>query len=202
MRREWRWAMAAAIALVVGSTCAKPYARLMVPYYGWAASLIAQAYPWKIDEVVLTEDAKSPGSVVRMTGEVFQQRGDAQSAGTVVARVQVGEIVETPIVFWTLLLVWPAATLRQRCAYLAAGLPVFLALEVVTTVCQLVHSMATGSAIIGGDNDPLTVWERWSRFLEAGGTFVLGLAGATLTVTATAYLRPKRVRAEPSLSPG
>jgi hypothetical protein len=67
---------------------------------------------------------------------------------------------------------------------LGAGIPVFLVLEAATTGCQLVHSMAQASAILAGQPDPLTVWERWSRFLEAGGRFALEVGAALITVTA------------------
>jgi hypothetical protein len=70
------------------------------------------------------------------------------------------------------------ATPRRRLACLALGIPVFLALEASTTGCQLVHSMAQASAMLAGEPDPLTAWERWSRFLEAGGRFALEVCSA------------------------
>jgi len=189
VRCEWRWAAAAAIAFSVGVICAEPYARLVAPYYAAVDRLIATMQPtWTIDEVVVAQDSKSHGTVLRMTGEIRRQAGDAKPAAKLVARTQVGEAVETPMVFWALLLAWPAATVRQWPWRLALGIPIFLVLEGVTTAVQLVHSMAAASAILAGDNDPLTLWERWSRFLEAGGQFVLAAAGALLAVTAAAQI--------------
>ena len=97
-------------------------------------------------------------------------------------RVQVGEAIETPVIFWCLLLAWPAQTVRQRLTRLAVGIPVFLALEGVTTACQLVYSLARASAILAGEESPLTLWDRWSRFLEAGGRFVVEVSAALITV--------------------
>jgi hypothetical protein len=74
---------------------------------------------------------------------------------------------------------------------------VFLALEAATTGCQLLHSMAEASAILAGE-DPVTFWERWSRFLEAGGRFVLEVATALVTVAAV----PPLVSARPILEFG
>lgn len=185
MRPEWRWMLVAAAALAVGMSCAEPYARLAVPYYVTVARQIARLYPWTIDELVVAPDTRSPGAVLQLTGEVSRQRGDATPAARVVSRTQVGEAIETPIVFWSLLLAWPSATVRQRLLRLAVGIPVFLSLEAVTTVAQLVHSLADASAMLAGDDDPLTVWERWSRFLENGGRFVLETAAALLTIAAT-----------------
>ena len=192
MRREWRWAIAAAAAFMVGATCAEGYARLAAPYYAAVDRLIAEMRPWTIDEVVVANDPRDHGAVLRLTGEVRRQTDDPTPAAKVVSRIQVGEAVETPIVFWTLLLMWPAATSRQRWAYLAIGVPVFLGLEAITTACQLVHSMAAASAIVAGESDPLTLWERWSRFLEAGGRFVLELAAALVTIALAPRLQPKR----------
>ena len=96
-----------------------------------------------------------------------------------------GEVIETPLVFWTLVLLWPARTARQRVWRVAAGLPLFLALEAVTTGCQLVHPLAEASALLAGEQDPITVWEYWSRFLEAGGRFGLEVAAALLAVGIT-----------------
>jgi hypothetical protein len=183
VRREWRWSLAAVAAIGVGAVCAEPYARFATPYYTVVARLIAEWHPWKIDEVVVADEPRSHGAVLRMTGEVYRHRVDPWPAARVVTRVQVGEAVATPILFWTLMLMWPATTIRQRVRSLAMGVPVFLGLEAIGTGCQLVHSMAEASAILAGSDDPLTPWEHWSRFLEGGGGCALALAAALLTVS-------------------
>ena len=93
-----------------------------------------------------------------------------------------GEAVETPIVFWTLVLLWPARTAREYLVRLAVGIPVFLGIEAATTACQLVNPLAEASALLAGEQSPLTLWERWSRFLEAGGRFALEVAAAILPI--------------------
>jgi hypothetical protein len=192
MRREWRWAIAGVAALTIGVAGAESYARLAAPYYAAVATLIAQAHPWKILGVVVTEEGSAHGAILQLTGEVRRRRDDPKPAARVVSHVQVGEAVETPLVFWTLLLVWPAVSVPRRLIYLAIGIPVFLGLEAVTTACQLVHSMAEASAVLGGDRDPLTVWERWSRFLEAGGAFAVAVLAALFTVAIAARLAGRR----------
>jgi hypothetical protein len=89
------------------------------------------------------------------------------------------------MVFWPLLLVWPAISIRQRVTRLMIGVPVFFGLEAITTATQLILPMAQASAILAGDNDPVTGWDRWSRFLEAGGQFVVVCGGAILVSAAT-----------------
>jgi hypothetical protein len=111
----------------------------------------------------------------------------------VIARLQVGAAVETPLVFWTALLLWPAESWEQRLRLLALGIPMFFALVSVTTVAQLVTELSATSAILAGDPDPLTLWERWSRFLEAGGRFVLELCTALVVVALASQAR----RADP-----
>jgi hypothetical protein len=184
--------MAGVVALTIGVAGAENYARLAAPYYAAVATLIAQMHPWKIVAVVVTEEGSGHGAILQLTGEVRRHRDDPSPAARVVSHVQVGEAVETPIVFWTLLLVWPATSVRRRLTFVALGFPVFLGLEAVTTACQLVHSLAEASAILGGDPDPLTVWERWSRFLEAGGGFAVAVLAAVFTVAIAARLADRR----------
>ncbi len=182
MRRELWWAVIAITTLVVASTCAQGYARLAAPYYAAVARLIAHRHPWRIVSVGVTRSDVGPGSVLMLIGNVYRASGDARPAARVVTRVQVGEAVETPAVFWTMLLLWPAASLRQRLARLALGLPVFFALEALTTAVQLTHSLAEASALVAGAQDPITLGERWSRFLEAGGRFAVEACAVLFTV--------------------
>jgi hypothetical protein len=182
VRREWRFGLAAAVALAAGATLADPYARLAAPYYAAIDRLIARAHPWTIEQVTVSPDPGGQGAVLRLVGEVRRERSDPKPAAIVVSRVQVGEAIETPIVFWTLLLTWPAASARQRWLRLATGFAVFLGLEAITTAAQLVHSMAVATAVLAQQDPALTLWERWARFLEAGGDFALAVVGALATL--------------------
>ena len=56
MRREWRWTLAALIALAVGATCAEPYARFALPYYRVLATAIAEFHPWRVVTVEVVQD--------------------------------------------------------------------------------------------------------------------------------------------------
>ncbi len=184
MRPEWRFGLAAAAALAAGVVLAEPYARLAAPYYGAVDRLIARGHPWVIREVAVTTDRDGQDRVLRLVGEVRRDRTESRPAALVVTRVQIGEAIETPIVFWGLLLAWPAAGRRERWLRMAVGLVVFLGIEAITTATQLVHSMAAASAQLehAYSEDPLTLWERWSRFLEAGGTFVVAAVGALVAI--------------------
>jgi hypothetical protein len=181
MRREWLWALATLIALVVGATCAEPYTRIALPYYRAVVTAIARFHPWSVVSVEVVRDPSSHSAVLQLTGEIRQHRRDPHPLALVTSSAQVGEVIETPVVFWTLLLMWPATTRASRLRFLALGIPVFLALEAVTTPIQLVDSMARATAILAGES-PLTIWERWSRFLEAGGRFALETVAAFVTV--------------------
>jgi hypothetical protein len=174
--------LAAVAALAIGATLAQPYGRLVAPYYAAVDRLLAVGHPWTIVSVAVKPGSKSPSAELQLVGDVRRSPQDPRVAGRIVSHVQVGEAVETPIVFWTLVLVWPASSMRQRWLSVAVGLPVFLCLEALTTGIQLMHSLAEVSAILAGEVNPLTLWERWSRFLEAGGRFVVEVAAALLTV--------------------
>jgi hypothetical protein len=181
--------MIALAALVVAAAGARSYARLALPYYAAVDRLMASGHPWEIVSIDVRPGDVSPGSVLMLIGDVRRQSSDAHPAARVVARVQVGEAVETPAVFWTMLLLWPAASARQKLAGFAVGLPIFLGLEAITTAVQLIHSLPTASALLAGLKDPLTLWERWSRFLEAGGRFVIEVCAALLAVTIAQLLQ-------------
>jgi len=182
VRPEIRWSLAAAAALAIGVAFAEPYGRLAAPFYAAVDRLIAMGHPWTIVSVDVKPGTKSPSPELQLVGDVRRRPEDIRAAGRIVSHIQVGEAVETPVVFWTLVLVWPARSMRQRLMSLAIGMPVFLTLEAITTGIQLMHSMAEVTAILAGEFNPLTVWERWSRFLEAGGRFVVEIGAALLTV--------------------
>jgi len=188
MRAEWRWALLAVATLAIGAAGAEHYARFAAPYYARCATFLAEPYPWKVVNVRVEPHHGNIGSALLLTAEVRRHRADPSPAAVVLSRVSVGEVIETPLLFWMLLLAWPAKNARQRWYRLAVGIPAFLGLEVLTSVCQLLHPLAETSALLAGEPDPLTLWELWSRFLEGGGRFVVELTAAVLTVAAAAHL--------------
>ncbi len=185
MRPEVRWGLAAAAALALGVAGAEPYARLAAPYYERVAELWAAGRPWEIVNVAVTPGKSRLTAELQLEGYVRRSIDTPERAARVEGRVQVGEAVETPVVFWTLLLAWPAASWRLRAVRLALGIPVFLGLESVTTATQLMLPLAQASAMLAGDADPVTAWDRWSRFLEFGGQFVLDGSAAMVLASAT-----------------
>jgi hypothetical protein len=191
-RRNWPWAVAAIVAFAVGAAGARPYARLAAPYYQAAAECLAQGRPWLLAGVDVVTPASSPGAVLQLTGWVRHYARDARPAARVVSKLQVAAVVQSPLIFWTVLLMWPATSRRERLARLFLGIPVFLGLEAATTVCQLLSPLASISAMLDGnpDPDPLTLWERWSRFLEDGGRPVLALGAAIFAATVAKYPMP------------
>jgi hypothetical protein len=173
------------VALAIGVTCAEPYARLAASYYAAVDRLIALSHPWQVISVEVQQGKTNLAAELQLHADVFRHAGALKPAARVVGRVQVGEVIETPIVFWTLLLMWPAASIRQRVIRLVLGIPVFLGLEAITTATQLILPMAQASAMLAGDPDPVTPWDRWSRFLEGGGQFVLASGFAIPVVAMT-----------------
>jgi hypothetical protein len=189
MRLERRWLVAATAALLIGALGAETYAQWAAPYYWAAATWIARGRPWTISRVDVAPDAARPGVFVRLHGEVRAAANALRPAATLTGRVQAGAAIEAPLIFWTLLLAWPAQARRRR-AWLLMGIPVFLTLEAATTVCQLLTGFAEVSAVIAGESDSITRWERWSRFLEFGGRDVLAVCAALLTLACACRLVP------------
>jgi hypothetical protein len=181
MRREVRWLFAAIAALGVGAVGASDYARMAAPFYKSVATVIAHGRPWQIENVDVAVPDTGPGGVLRLTGWVRENAADVEPSARLVSRMHVSAAVESPLIFWTVLLMWPAASLRDRLVGLALGVPIFLCLESATTVCQLLNPFSCASAVLAGDADPVTPWEHWSRFLEEGGRVGLALCTALLT---------------------
>ena len=191
MHSVLRWAVAAVAGLAIGSACAEPYAHIAAPWYAVAARLLAHGHPWTVTDVDVGPGKSGSGTVVRLKGEVRKYAWDSVPAGTVISRVQVGEAVETPVVFWTLLLVWPGRSWRQRLLLVAAGLPVFLLLESLLTPWQLLQPLGRASAIIAGCESCVSQGDLWSRFLEAGGRFVVEAFFALVVIALTGRWRAR-----------
>jgi hypothetical protein len=189
MRRELRWALAASAALALGVVVAEPYARLAAPYYAAIARFAASFHPWQVLSVAVQPGKSQLGAELQLRGTVRRDPAPGPPQARVVGRVQVGEVVETPMVYWTLILVWPATSMRMRWLRAAAAVPGFLAVEALTTGTQLILPMAQASAILAGGGDSLTLWDRWSRFLEAGGQFVLVAAVAISVLSLWSWRR-------------
>lgn len=189
MRYEWRCMFAAVAALAVGALGAESYAKLAAPYYTIAARCIALGRPWEVVNIDVAGGNSGPGAILRLRGTVRQRASDSQPAAWMISKIQVAAVAESPVVFWTLIFLCPLQSRRERLWLLALGIPVFLCLETATTVCQLLNPLAYGSAVLAGDPNPMTWWERWSRFLEAGGRVALAVAAALITITMIQFAR-------------
>lgn len=182
MRREWRWLLVAVAAIAVAALGAERYAKLAAPCYTVAARWITEGRPWEVISIVVAPNRSAPGAILKLTGTVRERSADSRPAALLVSKLQVAAVVESPVIFWTLLLVWPATSHRERWSVLVLGIPMFMCLETATTVCQLLNPLSYASAVLAGVPDPVTSWERWSRFLEAGGRVALALAAALTTI--------------------
>lgn len=188
MRREWKIAMFAVVALTIGAIAAEPYARLAAPYYAFVARMLARGHPWEILDVIVGKDETGKITVLRLDATVRRMREDAAPAAIVNSGLHVGALAQNPVIFWSVLLLWSTRLMGPRWRVLLVGVPVFLCLEAATTVCQLLNPLADASAVLAGDPAPFTTWEGWSRFLEGGGRFVLALGAGLLTVGLTRSL--------------
>jgi len=187
-----RVAIVVAAVLASGALGAEHYARLIAPYYAIAARCIAAPRPWTVTDLRVVDDDRSPGIVLRLQGAVRATPSDTAVAATTVSRMHVGAVIETPLVLWTVLALWPVSTPRMRWRLLAAGIPLWVALEILATVVPLLGPLAAASAVLAGAADPLTLWDHWSRFLETGGRFALPLAAGML-LAASARMSARRV---------
>ena len=192
MRRELPVALVAVAALAIGVSAAEPYARLAAPYYAFVARLFAQGHPWEVLDVVVGRDETGRTPVLRLNATVRRMRDDPAPAAIVSSGLHLGALAQNPVIFWSVLLLWPTRWMDPRWRVLLVGVPVFLILEAATTVCQLLNPLADASAVLAGDPAPFTTWEGWSRFLESGGRFVLALGAGLFTLAAAAALQHRR----------
>ncbi len=193
MRSEYRWALAFAAALVFAALGARPYARLAAPCYQVIAGLLALSHPWDVVSVEVAQPSGAAGAVLRLKGLVYASAASLHPSFRMTGKLQVAAGAQGPLIYWTVLALWPAPTLRRRLALLALGMPVFVLLEAATTVCQLLNPLAWASAVLAGERDPVTAWEYWSRFLEDGGRAGLALLAAVLTAVMAARAVPAGV---------
>lgn len=185
MRSEHRWALAFAAALVFAAVGARSYAHLAAPCYQAIAGLLALGRPWDVVSVEVAAPAGGAGAVLKLRGLVYQSAASLRPSFRMTGKLQVAAVAQGPLIFWTVLALWPASTVRRRLTMLALGVPVFVLVEAATTVCQLLNPLAWASAVLAGERDPVTMWEYWSRFLEDGGRAGLALFAAVLTAAMT-----------------
>lgn len=197
MPRELRVTLVMALMLAVGLAGAKTYVRVMVPYYAGMGRLLAGLHAWQIQEVGLAREGPGGAQEVRLVAIVRKTPSQPLPALRVESTMTFGDIVQLPVIFWGILLAWRADTLKQLLLRLATGVPVFLTLEIVTTVCQLVGPMAEAAEYLNGNAHPLTAWEIWSRLMETGGRQALAAVAALLIVASGAsslHVQPERRR--------
>jgi hypothetical protein len=154
----------------------------MAPYYMFIGRIVARSRPWEIREVTLNRKGPGGGAELRLVGIVRRLPEQPAPAIQAESGLNVGAIIQLPVVFWSLLIAWQADSVRHRLKRIVIGLPLFLMLETGTTVCQLIGPMAEASAYLNGNYHPVTSWELWSRFLEAGGRPVVAVVAALITI--------------------
>lgn len=183
-----KWVIVAAAFLVAGAVGARSYAQLTAPYYRATATLMARGHPWTIGSIDVVQESERPGTFLRLSGDVRRALTDTQPAAVLATRVQAGAVIEGPLVFWTVLLLWPAASTRRRLGLFACAIPIFATLEMATTTSQLLNGFAEASAMLRGDQNPVTPWDRWSRFIDSGGRDVLAICGALMVIAIASRL--------------
>lgn len=181
-------------AVATGVLLEHPLARMLVPWYTVASRAWSTGQAWRVESVGLRARGTGLGEEMQLHGQVARSRGDAEAAGLAVAHLQLGRVVVTPLIYWAIVACWPALSWGQRCWRMALGVPVYLALEGVTTAAQLVAPMAQASALLAGESDPMTLWLRWSNFLEAGGQFAVDITAGLATIVLAQVLVTRAAR--------
>jgi hypothetical protein len=94
------------LALIAGALDAEAYARLAAPYYKSVAAVFVQTRPWALTSIDVARDENRPGVFLRLHGEVREAASAVKPAAILTTRVQVGAVIEAPLIFWTILLAW------------------------------------------------------------------------------------------------
>ena len=193
---ELRWGLVGLAAVAFSVFAAEPYARLMRPYYECVARVITATKPWQILDVSVGPGESSPGSQLKLTGTVRRNPTDPAPAAMVVSKLHVGATVQLPVTYWLVVLAWSAASARACRMRFLWAIPMYFFLETITTVAQLLASLDYAAAMLNAPgDDPVTLWEHWSRFIEAGGRIALALSGGLLVVAVSSATKPAAIPA-------
>lgn len=182
MKLGARLAAGSVLALVLGVTAAKDYCSFFANYYLSIARWAAASQPWTLQDAEVSTEVGQAGAYLRLRGEVRGGWTNVDPAALVATRVQVGAIAATPLIFWTIVLAWPIKTWRRRALSLFVGLPLFILVDSAATVGEMLTGFARASAILGGEESPVTAWDRWATFLESGGRVVLAVTAALAAI--------------------
>ena len=188
MRRDGRWLCALLFSVAIASVAAPYYAHLAAPAWQAVARLTALGQPWRITGIEVTPSPDGPGTIVALTAIVTDAQADRTASARVTGKITTGAAIEPALVFWLLVLAWPAAHGRERWLRFAIGVPVFIAVDTATTVLALTHALPWATQVIAGAGDGDTAWDRWAAFLEAGGRFAVVTAVALVTIATVAML--------------
>jgi hypothetical protein len=185
-------ALGAALVLsVLGTLAAAPYARLVAPLLERIAVGLGSVHGWQVEQALVERDARTGATVLRLQGTVRKGRAATDPWARINSHADAGAIVETPIVFLTVLIAWPARSARRRLALLALGLPVLLGVDALASAAALLDGFANAQAALDGRAGSVSAWERWSDFCESGGRVALAIAAAVL-LAALAGAAPPR----------
>ncbi|HEY4209988.1 MAG TPA: hypothetical protein VGM84_00795 [Steroidobacteraceae bacterium] len=181
MRRDVPRVIIALAALLAAAVYSESYARLMSPAYLVVARFLADNQPWDITAVEVEPGKADIHGELHLRADIRRHLGDSKPVARVVGHLQVGSVVETPLIFWAILLLWPSGSGERTLLAILAGIPVAIALEALTTVAQLVAPLAGASALIAGQAHGATL-EKWSALLEEGGRVVICVLAALLVI--------------------
>jgi hypothetical protein len=153
----------------------------MAPFDAVVARLLFLGEPWTVAGLEVVGGDTAGASVLQLRAEVRRSAADTDPAARVRTQLQVGAVAETPLLFFSLLLIWPSRSWQWRLMAMGLAAPVWLLLQALATTLPLADDVFTAAAILAGAHDPLTALERWSRFLESGGRIALAISAALLT---------------------
>jgi hypothetical protein len=189
--RTVTWLLTCTLFLIIASEFSASDVRFAMPFYSVVSRCIADIRGWKVESLELRSSDRGPyGHALVLTGSVSASPDNGRWA-RVVTKLGVGAIVETPLVFWLLLVLWPTRSSREWGWSIFAAVPIFLVLEAATTITQLIHNLPDAEAILAGDLHPVTSWQVWSRFLEEGGRFAVVVLGASMAVSLGRWLNAR-----------
>ena len=182
MRTERRGTVAALLLGAAGIVGASTYAGWTVPLHRVAAAWAAQSCACRIANVSVVQPGAGSTSALQLTAVVTEGPADSIPVAVVANRVNVGGIVQVPIVLLGLLLAWPAHARRDCAVRGALALLALPLLELLTTGSQLVAPLWA----LGAEMQLRSVhgWMTgWTQFIESGGRIAVTAAIALLIIS-------------------
>ena len=169
------------------------YVGFLLPLYRWEITHLTQDFT--IQSLLLGENRGEQVVALSLLTRYFVAGNQVIPPDVSVScSTLLGHALQHPLLMLSLVIAWPASTLKQRLGYVACALPFLLLVELLDTPLVLLGSAQDVIiANVAPGTGSLTV--DWMNFMNGGGRLALSLAGGVAAIScAQGLVRLKKKR--------